>query len=68
MDRNDYGAGAGIIEKSCGPSNTGTLVGRPHSPQRLLDISKRIQQFVDDNGWSWCDLEQVYHILRACNK
>ena len=31
----------------------------------LLNIAKRIDQFITDNGWPWCDMRQVYRILET---
>lgn len=43
-------------------------IERRPSTQNLLDIAKRIEQFITDNGWNWCDMNQVYKILKACNE
>ena len=40
---------------------------RPIDSQELLLITKRIDQFVTDNGWSWCTMRKVYEILVACH-
>lgn len=37
------------------------------NPQKLLDIAKSIQAFIDTNGWSWCDMDRVYKILKTVN-
>jgi hypothetical protein len=60
-------------ETSCerGPSINKTLEGvlrrSTTNPQRILDIAKSIQGFIDSNGWSWCDMDRVYRILKMVN-
>lgn len=33
-------------------------------PQFILDVAKRINQFITDNGWNWCMMDRVYRILK----
>lgn len=40
------------------------LSGRANA-DKLLDIAKCTDQFIASNGWSWCDMEQVYRILKV---
>lgn len=35
---------------------------------QLLSIAQRVEQFVNDNGWSWCTMDQVYKILKSAHQ
>jgi hypothetical protein len=66
MDNQETGQEKTLGELYVGPSTifSGIRVGKASSKE-LLDISKKIDQFVTDNGWSWCDMRQVYRILEV---
>ena len=34
----------------------------------VLMIAQRIEQFINDNGWSWCTMDQVYRVLKAAHQ
>lgn len=62
-ERGYRGYASANIEKMCeGPSRQSVA-----KPQTLLDISKSIQAYIDSNGWSWCDMDRVYKILKTIN-
>ena len=33
--------------------------------QEILDIARKIDEFVSFNKWSWCDMDKVYRILKT---
>jgi hypothetical protein len=33
-----------------------------------LRIAQKVEQFVNDNGWSWCQMDQVYRILKVAHQ
>ncbi len=33
-----------------------------------LRIAQRLEQFVNDNGWSWCQMDRVYRVLKAAHQ
>jgi len=34
----------------------------------ILEISLRMEQFISDNRWNWCDMNQVYLILKVLHE
>lgn len=46
-----------------------TMQNRRKSAQELLVIAMKIEKFITtDNDWNWCDMNQVYKILKACHE
>jgi hypothetical protein len=43
-------------------------IGIKESIPELLRVAQRIEQFVNDNGWSWCMMDRVYKILNAAHR
>ena len=50
------------------PPPTPVRAGIDIPSQELLSIAKRIDQFISDNGWSWCTMDYVYKILKVCHQ
>jgi len=34
----------------------------------ILRVSQRVEQFVNDNGWSWCMMDRVYRVLKSAHQ
>jgi hypothetical protein len=39
-----------------------------HNVPEALRIAQRVEQFINDNGWSWCLMDRVYRILKAAHQ
>ena len=63
MEPEEKGCASTSIEKMSEDQSRRSVA----NPYTLLDISKSIQTFIDSNGWSWCDMDRVYKILKTVN-
>ena len=55
-------------KRSC---NTVEIERQPISAidvSELLRISQRMEQFINDNGWSWCTMDKVYRVLKSAHQ
>jgi len=43
---------------------------RPHREDvcKLLHIARKVEEFVNRGGWSWCTMDKVYWILKAAHR
>ena len=53
--------GAKTVEECTPPRGDGLRA----NPQVLLDMAKEIEMFVCVRGWSWCDMDRVYRVLKG---
>ena len=53
------------LDAGCNTAEIPTGPRRRVKADELLNIAKRTDQFITDNGWSWCDMRQVYRILET---
>ncbi len=40
----------------------------PTDVSEILRISQRIEQFINDNGWSWCVMDRVCRVLKSAHQ
>ncbi len=41
----------------------GTL--SPYGADQLLDVARKMEEYVNSHGWSWCMMDRVYKILKT---